>query len=76
MLSDLEQLYFDLDLQIGTFIEAEENGESYIIEQYEQSIDDVKEEIIYVLDQIFDIFDARLESKDGKKLKFCWAGIN
>ena len=76
LLSDLEQLYFDLDLQIGTFIEAEENGESYIIEQYEQSIDDVKEEIIYVLDQIFDIFDARLESKDGKKLKFCWAGIN
>lgn len=76
LLSDLEQLYFDLDLQIGTFIEAEENGESYIIEQYEQSIDDVKEEIIYVLDQIFDIFDTTLESKDGKKLKFCWAGIN
>lgn len=76
LLSDLEQLYFDLDLQIGTFIEAEENGELYIIEQYEQSVDDVKEEIIYVLDQIFDIFDARLESKDGKKLKFCWAGIN
>lgn len=76
LLSDLEQLYFDLNLQIGTFIEAEENGESYIMEQYEQSADDVKEEIIYVLDQIFDIFDARLESKDGKKLKFCWAGIN
>ncbi len=76
LLSDLEQLYFDLNLQIGTFIEAEENGESYIMEQYEQSVDDVKEEIIYVLNQIFDIFDARLESKDGKKLKFCWAGIN
>lgn len=40
------------------------------------SIDEVEEEIIYVLDQIFDIFDARLDSKDGKKLKFCWAGIN
>lgn len=76
LLSDLEQLYFDFDLQIGTFIEAEENGESYIIEQYEQSIDEVEEEIIYVLDQIFDIFDARLESTDGTKFKFCWAGMN
>lgn len=76
LLSDLEQLYSDFDLQIGTFIEAEENGEDYIIEQYDQSIDDVEEEIIYVLDQIFDIFDARLDSKDGHKFKFCWAGIN
>ena len=76
LLSDLEQLYSDFDLQIGTFIEAEENGESYIMEQYEMSIDEVEEEIIYALDQIFDIFDARLDSKDGKKFKFCWAGIN
>lgn len=76
LLSDLEQLYFDFDLQIGTFIEAEENGEPYIMEQYEMSIDEVEEEIIYVLDQIFDIFDARLESTDGKKFKFCWAGMN
>ena len=40
------------------------------------SIDEVEEEIIYALDQIFDIFDARLETKNCKKFKFCWAGIN
>ena len=76
LLDDLEMKYSDFNLQIGTIEEAEENGEDYIIEQYDQTIDDVQDEIIYALDGIFDIFDARLTAEDGTIFKFCWAGIN
>lgn len=72
----IQILTTDFNLQIGTIEEAEENGEDYIIEQYDQTIDDVQDEIIYALDGIFDIFDARLTAEDGTIFKFCWAGLN
>lgn len=76
LLDDLEMKYSNFNLQIGTIEEAEENGENYIIEQYDQTIDNVQDEIIYALDGIFDIFDARLTVEDGTIFKFCWAGLN
>ena len=76
LIDELESLLADLDVQLDTVQEAEDNGEAYIQEQYEMSLSDVETELEYVFDQIFDVFDAKLETTDGRPMKFCWAGMN
>lgn len=69
---ELDERYIDLELQLGTLRELEECGEDYVLDQYGQTEDDICEEIKYVYDQLFSLFDAKLDV-NGKIVKFCWA---
>lgn len=75
LVDDLDERFSDFTLQIGTMIEAEENGEDYIINEYDMTTEDVKEEIEYALHGIFDIFDTKIHHNNFI-YKFCWAGVN